>query len=271
VYGPAVPESQDRVWVASMSEAYEQLLVPTVFAPFAAPVAERVLAASPARVLEVAAGTGVLTRELVRRGAPVTATDLNDAMVAFGAGAVPEAAWQRADGMDLPFPDEAFDAVVCQFGAMFFPDRVTAFSEALRVLRPGGTVVLSVWDTLASHEFETAVVVGLQRALPLDPPTFLADVPHGCADPVPLLADLRTAGFVDATADRVVVTGHAPSAAALARGYCTGTPLHAALLARAADLDVVSQHVAAALAEALGDDPISGSMSAHLLEARRPV
>jgi SAM-dependent methyltransferase len=267
-----VAEAQDRVWVDSMSQSYEQLLVPTVFGPFAGPVAERVLASSPSRVLEVAAGTGVLTRALVAQGGDVevTATDLNDAMVGFGSTIVPGARWQQADATDLPFPDEAFDVVACQFGAMFFPNRGTAFSEAVRVLRPGGAIVLTVWDTLASHDFETAVVEGLQRALPQDPPTFLADVPHGCADPVPLLGDLRAAGFADATSRRLVVTGHAPRAADLARGYCTGTPLRAALQARGADLDAVADQVTAALSERLGPDPVSGTMAAHILEARRP-
>src|SRR6476620_10676147 len=107
-----------------MPEAYEKWLVPTVFGPFAVDLAARVAACTPARVLEVAAGTGALTRELARviPGAEITATDLNEAMVAFGRVRAPGATWQQADAMQLPFDDATFDVVACQFGVMFLPD-----------------------------------------------------------------------------------------------------------------------------------------------------
>src|SRR5947209_11521630 len=123
-----------------MVEVYERVLAPAVFQPFAVDLARRLSAWSPRRVLELAAGTGVLTREIlaVLPSVELTATDLNPAMVRFGRERVPRAAWQEADAMNLPFPDGGFDLVACQFGVMFVPDKPAAFREVRRVLGPEG-------------------------------------------------------------------------------------------------------------------------------------
>src|SRR5690242_16192568 len=117
------PDGQDRLWAGSMPHAYERWLAPAVFRPFAVDLAGRAAGLAPHRVLEIAAGTGVLTRELVAAlpAAQVTATDLNAAMVEFGSRQVPLAAWRQADALSLPFEDQRFDLIVCQFGVMFFP------------------------------------------------------------------------------------------------------------------------------------------------------
>ena len=128
-----------------MPEAYDRWLVPAVFHPFAVDFARRAARHAPRRVLEIAAGTGVLTRELVTviPAAEVTATDLNAAMADLGSRRVPGAAWQQADALRLPFGDDQFDLVACQFGVMFFPDKPAAFREARRVLAPGGGLLFS--------------------------------------------------------------------------------------------------------------------------------
>ena len=140
----------DSSWVADMPAAYDEHLGPVLFAPYAAHLAARVAALRPSAVLELAAGTGRLTAELVAAlpSARVEATDLNEAMVAFGRSRVPGATWSRADATALPFPDGGFDVVACQFGVMFFPDRVAALREASRVLAPGGSLLVSAWDRL---------------------------------------------------------------------------------------------------------------------------
>src|SRR5215469_10044434 len=131
-----VPGDQDRLWSGSMPQAYERWLAPAMFQPFAIDLAQRAARFAPGRLLEIAAGTGVLTRQLVTAipAAQVTATDLNAAMVEFGSRRVPLAAWQQADALRLPFEDQAFDLIACQFGVMFFPDRPVAFREMQRVL-----------------------------------------------------------------------------------------------------------------------------------------
>lgn len=255
-----------RTWAADMPAAYERALVPTVFAPFAEDLAPRVLAPSPARVLELAAGTGVLTRHLAP-GVPaggLVATDLNTAMVELGRGQVPEATWRQADALDLPFAPASFDAVVCQFGVMFFPDKAAGFAQARRVLAPGGRVLMTTWGPLAEHDFEAAVTAVLARLLPDDPPTFLADLPHGYADPERLGADARTGGLSDVEVEQVAVAGRAPSVAELARGYCEGTPLRAALEQRGDHASLTAQ-VADALVGELGPGPVTGRMTAYLV------
>jgi SAM-dependent methyltransferase len=251
-----------------MPEAYERWLVPAVFRPFAVDAARRVSAHAPRRVLELAAGTGVLTRELAGAvpSAEITATDLNRAMVDFGRRQVPGPVWQQADATSLPFADAEFDVIVCQFGVMFFPDKPAAFAEARRVLTPEGTLVMSAWADVDTHGFQAAVVAGLARAFPDDPPPFMAAVPHGSADSDVVAADLRSAGFPVVIVEAVTLEGHAPSAQDLAAGYCTGTPLRAEIEERG-DLGATTSIVAAEIEARLGTGQVRGRMTAHVYEA----
>jgi SAM-dependent methyltransferase len=263
-----VADDNDRRWVDSMPEAYDRLLVPTVFHPFAVDLARRVSERAPRRVLELAAGTGVLTRELVRAvaSAGVTATDLNDAMVDYGRRQVPGALWQQADAMNLPFGDEEFDVVVCQFGAMFFPDKPAAFAEARRVLTEDGALLMSAWATIETHDFQRALVAGLERALPIDPPTFMVSVPHGYADVDTVMADLAAGGLRCVAVESVTLEGRAGSAAEVALGYCTGTPLRAEIEARA-DLAAMTAVIAQEMEARLGTGEVRGLMTANIFEA----
>jgi SAM-dependent methyltransferase len=263
-----VADERNRRWVDAMPEAYERWLAPAVFRPFAVDIARRVSATAPQRVLELAAGTGVLTRELVAAlaSAEIVATDLNDAMVDFGRRHVPGAKWRQADAMNLPFDDACYDLIVCQFGAMFFPDKPVAFAEARRVLAPDGRLVISNWSTLDSHDFQAAVVAGLERAFPHDPPPFLVSVPHGYADVDVVVADLLAGGLHCETAEAVTLEGRAESAAALAVGYCTGTPLRSEIEARG-DLAATTAVVAAEMEARLGTGEVKGMMTAYVFVA----
>lgn len=264
-----MPDESDRRWVDSMSEAYDRWMVPTVFAPFAVELARRIAERRPRRVLELAAGTGVLTRELLAGGdAPeVTATDLNEAMVEFGRRHLPGASWQAADALDLPFDDGRFDVVACQFGVMFFPDKPAAHAEVRRVLEPDGSYFLTSWAAIDDHEFELAVVAGLERAFPDDPPRFLQSVPHGYADLDIVVADLRAGGLEPVTAETVTVEGQMQSSVDLATGYCTGSPLRAQIEARGGDAAATIVFVAEELERRLGAGPVAGRMAAHVVEA----
>lgn len=256
----------DRVWGDAMTAAYDRWLVPSVFHPFAVDLARRVAAHSPATVLELAAGTGVLTRELLGVAGSVTATDLNAAMVDLGRRVVSGVEWQQADAADLPFDAAQFDVVACQFGVMFFPDKPAAFAEARRVLVPGGRLVLNTWGALDDHDFESALVSALATVFPDDPPRFIAAVPHGYSDVDMLVADLGAGGLRCASVETVTVEGRAASAADLATGYCTGTPLRAEIEARA-DLAATTEAVARGMTDRLGEGPVVGSMSAIVVEA----
>jgi SAM-dependent methyltransferase len=166
--------------------------------------------------------------------------------------------------MDLPFDGGQFDLVLCQFRAMFFPDKQAAFAEMRRVLTPDGAALLSTWAVLETHAFQAALVAGLERAFPDDPPTFMVSVPHGYADPDAVATDLAA---VRCTAfEPVTLEGRAASAADLATGYCTGTPLRAEIEARG-DLAATTRVVAEAMEERLGTGPVRGQMTAHVFEA----
>lgn len=268
--GDTMATVHDRSWVGSMPETYDRCLGSAVFRPFAVDVARRAARGAPARVLEIAAGSGVATRELVGAlpEAAVTATDLNPAMARWGAGAVPEARWAVADAQRLPFSGGAFDLVVCEFGAMFFPDRAAAFGEAYRVLAPGGRLLCTVWDAVERHGFADALVAGVRAALPDDPPRFVEGVPHGYHDPARITADVREGGFPAVEVETVTLTGHAASAADVAVGFCTGTPLRAGIEARG-DLTAATAVVAETMTARLGTGPVTAAMTAHVVEARR--
>jgi SAM-dependent methyltransferase len=269
-YSPFVSADRDRSWDGAMAETYDRHLGPTVFHPFAVDLVRRAAGTAAHRVLEVAAGSGVVTRELVGAlpDATLVATDLNPAMVRTGAERVPRAHWAVVDGQRLPFRDRGFDLLVCQFGIMFLPDKPAAFAQARRVLAPGGRLLFTTWDALHTHGFERAVTVGLRRAFPDDPPRFLEQIPHGYHDLAQVVADVRAGGFTAVCAETVTVTGHAASAAALAVGYCTGTPLRAGIVGRG-DLASTTARVEEALTAQLGAGPIEAEMSAHVVEAVR--
>ena len=148
----------------------------------------RTVGRHPSRVLEIAAGTGVVTRQLATTlppGVSIVATDLNQTMLdqAAAEGTARPVEWRQADALQLPFPDEFFDVVVCQFGVMFFPDKARAFAEARRVLRSGGQFIFNVWDRIDHNDFADTVTRALGTLFPDDPPRFLARVPHGYHDP----------------------------------------------------------------------------------------
>ncbi|MBY8876299.1 class I SAM-dependent methyltransferase [Actinacidiphila acidipaludis] len=248
-----------------MPVAYEQYLVPTVFRPFAEDLAARAAALAPRRVLELAAGTGVLTSSLLAAvsSATVTATDLNEAMVAFGSVRAPGAEWRQADAQRLPFPDGGFDLVVCQFGVMFFPDRVAAFTEIRRVLAPGGRFLFNTWGPIGTHAFGAAFQAGLEQAFPLDAPQFLPAIPHGYSDPVVVTADLAAAGFTVEEEQELVLEGRAASAADVATGFLTGTPMRAAVEERG-DRPEVRATVVQEMTDRLGSGPVTGPMTAYV-------
>src|SRR3954449_8734100 len=261
-------DEASRVWAEDMSTAYDEHLVPAVFRPYADDLADRVARHRPRDVLELAAGTGVLTAAMLARlpEARVTATDLNVAMVDVGSARVPAARWQQADAMQLPFGDASFDLVACQFGVMFFPDRPAAYGEVARVLRPGGHFLFNSWGPLATHDVEATVIAALAECFPDDPPSFLARVPHGYHDVDLIAADLTTAGFDGVHIETVELDCTGRSAAELARGYCRGTPLRPEIETRG-DLEATTRTVAAALERRFGAGPVVGRMSALVISA----
>ncbi|MGW3103342.1 class I SAM-dependent methyltransferase [Streptomyces sp. NPDC001100] len=253
-----------------MPEAYERHLVPVFFRPFAVDLAARAAELRPRTVLELAAGTGALTSALLAAvpTASVVATDLNEAMVLAGSAREPRADWRQADAQELPFEDGGFDLVVCQFGVMFFPDRPAAYAEVRRVLAPQGRFLFNSWGPLASHGFGAAFQTALEESMPDGAPPFLKDVPHGYSDPAVVTADLTAAGLTPATAEEVTLDGVAESAASVATGFLTGTPVSAAVEARE-DAQALRAAVTQKMTDRLGIGPVTAPMTATVYTAHR--
>ena len=167
--------TQDKVFAGSVPKIYETYLVPLIFESYAADLVSRLKPRNPSRILEVAAGTGVVTRALASalpESTSIVATDLNQAMLdeAAAVGTKRRVEWRQADATQLPFPDQTFDAVVCQFGVMFFPDKAKAFAEAIRVLSVGGLFIFNVWDRIEENEFADTVTMALASVFPIRSP-----------------------------------------------------------------------------------------------------
>ena len=153
------PETTDLQQAASHEEIsaarfYEDKFVPALFKHWSSPIIEAAATTHGDRVLDIACGTGVVTRDvagLVGSACPPTGLDISPGMLAVAANLSPDIDWRLGDAGHLPFPDCSFDRVLCQFGLMFFPDRVRALAEMRRVLKPAGRLAVAVWDSLASN------------------------------------------------------------------------------------------------------------------------
>ena len=262
----------DKVFAGSIPKLYEALLVPLIFEPYALDLAQRLASKAPTRVLEIAAGTGVVTRALAStlpESASIVATDLNQPMLdlAHAIGTQHPVEWRQADAMQLPFGDGTFDAVACQFGVMFFPDKVKAFSEARRVLRSGGVFIFNVWDRIEENEFADAVTTALESLFPDDPPRFLARTPHGYHDRSAIERDLGSGGFTAAPGiTTVAARSRATSPRIPAAAYCQGTPLRNEIEARGSSrLGEATGVAAKAIEQRFGQGAVDGKIQAHVV------
>jgi ubiquinone/menaquinone biosynthesis C-methylase UbiE len=271
--GSNAMQAGDKVFAGSIPELYDTLLVPLIFEVYARDLAARVARFAPRELLEVAAGTGAATSALVSQlsgQCRIVASDLNQPML-DRAAAKPALAgrvtFRQADALALPFENGAFDAVACQFGAMFFPDRVKGYAEAHRVLKPKGHLAFNVWDEIGTSEFTKAVVDAVAALFPDDPPAFLARTPHGYHDVDKIRSDVRAAGFTDISIETVEHVSRAASPCEPALAFCQGTPMRNEIEARGGSLDAATDAAAALLAKRFGNGPIEGRIRAHVITA----
>lgn len=262
----------DKVFAGSIPKIYDTYLVPLIFEPYAADLANRLRSRPLARVLEIAAGTGVVTRALASalpENVAIVATDLNQAMLDHAAAVETKRAveWRQADAMQLPFGDETFDAVVCQFGVMFFPDKSKAYAEARRVLKPGGLFIFNVWDRIEENEFADTVTSALAPLFPKDPPRFMARIPHGYHDHRTIEQDLAKGGFTRSPVfDTVTARSRAASPRVPAIAYCQGTPLRNEIETRdPSRLGDATDIAAEAIGKRFGQGPVDGKIQAHIV------
>ena len=276
-FGDTMPtgHESDLVFAGSVPELYDRYLVPLIFQPYADDLVARLAQLAPSSVLEVAAGTGVVTRAMAA-GLPesvaITATDLNQPMIdhAQSVGTARPVHWRAADVMDLPFDDASFDAVVCQFGVMFFPDRAAAYAEVARVLRPGGVFLFNVWDDINNNEFADVVTNAVGGLFADDPPVFLARTPHGYFDEATIRADVSGGGLVVDRFEALEARSRAASAEVPAIAYCQGTPLRNEIEAR--DPSRLGEATAAAtiaITQRFGATDIHGKIRGYVITAAK--
>lgn len=265
---------EDSVFTGSIPEIYDSHLVPLIFESYARDLAERMAAAQPREVLESAAGSGVVTRAAASRMGPDTrymVTDLNPDMLEHARARQRDDArfsWRPANALDLPFEDDRFDVVLCQFGAMFFPDRVKGYAEARRVLKPGGLFAFNVWDRIEENHFAEEVTRAAGTLFPDDPPLFLARTPHGYHDPDQIRSDVEAAGFSGVRISALERTSAAASPDIPAIAYTQGTPLRNEIEARDANLLTEATEAAtAAIRARFGNGPVEGKIRAYVVEA----
>ncbi len=269
--------TDDKVaaFAGSLAEFYDRYLVPLNFAPYAEVVADRAAALDPRRVLETAAGTGVVTEALSRRlppDVPITATDLNLPMIERGKtrAGMERVVWQQADAMKLPFSDAAFDLIVCQFGVMFFPDKPASFRESFRVLAPGGTYLFVVWDDYATMPdlplWIATLAVG--DMLGRNPRTLLSP---GYYDEPTIRADLAATGFHEVRIERVARPAKAASAREAAVTTVQGSLLRTAIeTADPSRLGEVTDAVERIMRTRFGDGPVEGENKALIVTTTKP-
>ena len=266
----------DKEFSGSIPELYDTYLVPLLFEAYANDLAERTVARAPKTVLETVAGSGVVTRAMAPRlasDARYIVTDLSQPMLDHAQskqGADDRITWRQADALNLPFDDATFDAVVCQFGVMFFPDRVAGYAEARRVLKPGGSFFFNVWDRIGANEFADVVTLAAAAVFPDDPPRFLARTPHGYHDVDVFREELRESGFTNVAVDTIEEISSAPSPRHPAIAYCQGTPLRNEIEVRDASLlERVTDQAMEAIALRFGSGPVSGKIRGHIVAAAR--
>lgn len=263
----------DTGFTGHVPQLYETYLVPLLFEPYAIDMVTRLQRRKPQSVLETAAGTGVVTRQLdtqLPANVRIVATDLNQPMLDQAAlqksNHVIE--WKAADAQQLPFADESFDAVVCQFGVMFFPDKPKAYAEAFRVLKPGGVFLFNVWGSLHENDFGDAVHTAMETLFPADPPRFLARTPYAYHDAAGIADDLAAGGFTKVPVIETVTcytTSASPKIPATA--FCYGSPLRNDIVSRHEDmLDKAVEAAEAEIARRFGAGKAEGKLQAKVVE-----
>lgn len=258
----------------SIPALYDRHLGPLIFEPYARDLARRVADAKPRRVLEVACGSGRVTRQLHAVLPPdveIVATDLSASMLAYARGTLPgvtRVTWREADGMALPFDDESFDVVACQFGLMFFPDPATGLREFARVVAPDGTLLVSTWDSMLVNGFARVVHERVTAMLPDDPPQFM-HVPFHLHDRAALHSMAMQAGLAHAEVLVLPTDSEGVSARDAARGFVRGNPIAVQLEQRGADLAAIEEAVTLGLTELGGESPLHLHLQALLIYGQR--
>jgi ubiquinone/menaquinone biosynthesis C-methylase UbiE len=262
-------------YIGNIPQNYDRDLVPLLFADYAADISGRVAACNPRRVLEMAAGTGIVTRRLCNllpAGATLTATDLNPPMLEIARAKFRPhelVEFQQADATALPFANGSFDVVVCQFGVMFFPDKDKSYCEVLRVLVPSGRYLFNVWDSHRYNSFARIAHEVTGSFFPTDPPQFQS-VPFAYRFDS-IKDSLLDAGFVNITAVVKRLQKQVPELTVLARGVVYGSPIIDQVQQRGGvQADQIVDAIVQEYRREFGNDPAEIPLQAIVFSAEKP-
>lgn len=227
---------------------YDRYLGPHLFEPYALDIIKRIDGLQPKKVLEIACGTGRVTRHLVEalpKESQLWATDLNKDMLQVAKATIdaPNINWQVADAQQLPFEKETFDLAICQFGVMFFPDRLQAFTEVYRVLKPGGRFIFNTWDAVEYNAATNSTQHALNDFFKGDAPQFIQKGPFSFFDHEEIKATLEKAGFNMVKLTVVPKQTDASAASDLVNGIVDGSPLTGYLKERGASTEAVKKRI----------------------------
>jgi ubiquinone/menaquinone biosynthesis C-methylase UbiE len=268
-------ENSDAKFVGSIPEKYNTDLGPMLFEPYAADFVRRMTFPPACQVLELACGTGILTRRILESlpgDGRLMATDLNQPMLDEARKHLkpdPRLEWKAVDAMKLPYPDASFHRIACQFGVMFFPDKRVALKDAFRILKPQGRIAFSVWDSLKENSISEVVERAVSRFFPDNPPAFF-HIPFGFHDRDLIRSLMREAGFGEVALEEVPLQGVGRSALLTAEGLVQGTPLMAAIQERGVtDPRPIVEAVAKVVASDYGDSPTRFRMQALWVEGTK--
>jgi len=265
----------NAAFTGSIPENYDRYLGPVLFEPYAKDLVARLNISDDASVLELACGTGIVTRQLFETRSSrvkIVATDLNEAMFNYGRdkfGSETSVEWKQADATELPFADQSFDAVVCQFGLMFFPDKKQAVSETYRVLKSGGTFLFNVWDAIEQNDLPHTAHEVIGKFFLDNPPDFY-QIPFSFHDPATIRSLLSAAGFRDIQLTPLPLAAIAVSALDVAKGLIHGNPIITAIRERdESSIPEIEAALTAAIAAKYGVAPVQARMQALICAARR--
>ena len=264
----------DSEFTGSIPEIYDNYLVPLIFDDYAHDLARRVSGTGAKDLLEIAAGSGVVTRAiapLLPPDANYVVTDLNQPMLDHAAKMQKpddRILWRQADAMNLPFDTASFGVVFCQFGVMFFSEKQKAYGRVHHILKPGGSFIFNVWDKIEENELVNIVNAQVVRIFPQDPPMFMRRAPHGYYDKAKIRDDLKKAGFGEISITTVEKVSRAPNAHDVATAYLMGSPWRDEIEARGANmLEQVVEQARQAIVTRFGSGPIEAKIQAHIINA----
>lgn len=256
----------------SIPEVYEKYLGPYLYEPYSLYVTTRIKG-NPKQVLEIGVGSGRLTNHIVKKlggSAKITALDINPNMIDVAKQKVKAAKLEFVvgDAQALPFPDNSFDFVICQFGFMFLPDKQKGFNEAWRVLKPGGQFIFVTWDKAENNITLHISQQTILQFLKVPPPPYFGKAYSAMNDPNQLLLYTKVAGFENATIEKVTLKGNCSSAMDAAIGFVEGNSIIKEILKEGPELlQTIENTIVSRINEQVCKDPICSELNAWLGEA----